>query len=227
MYLARDGVQGLGPVARHFDLFRTGIGPMAESGRLGGLARAVSAQLSTPQAPPSRDYLDWLLGGSRSPIRLAVESAASPGAMTRPPTQAMLLSLASAPAWVLIDEPKFESSVRQRLDLVPIAEAPIAYLRLHGRNAAAWWDHAEAEDRYNYSLFCRGAARRLRAACRSRGESNRKVLIYFNNHFSAKACGERLGAEARPRTDSFLGTTRREMVEQESGAQGRGKDDIL
>ena len=51
---------------------------------------------------------------------------------------------------MLIDEPKFESSIRQRLDLAPIAEAPIAYLRLHGRNAAAWWDNAQAEDRYNY-----------------------------------------------------------------------------
>jgi len=23
-------------------------------------------------------------------------------------------------------------------------------VRLHGRNAAQWWDHEQAEDRYNY-----------------------------------------------------------------------------
>ncbi len=31
----------------------------------------------------------------------------------------------------------------------------LAYVRLHGRNAAKWWDHDEAEDRYDY-LYSRG-----------------------------------------------------------------------
>ena len=30
------------------------------------------------------------------------------------------------------------------------AYAALAYLRFHGRNAAEWWRHAAAEDRYNY-----------------------------------------------------------------------------
>ena len=181
MYLARDGVQDWDLSRADFDLFRTGIGPMAESGRLA----AVLAQF-----PPSfhatgaaRDYLDWLLAGLAA-YPLAVELRHKSWSDDEMATR-QLLSQHRA-AWVLIDEPKFESSVRQPLDLVPIAEAPIGYLRLHGRNAAAWWDHAEAEDRYNYSYSAEELSPFARAA-EVAAQSNRKVLIYFNNHFSAKA----------------------------------------
>ena len=50
-------------------------------------------------------------------------------------------------AWTQIDEPKFRFSIRQ--DLMPNVNS-FYYLRLHGRNAAEWWEHEQAEDRYNY-----------------------------------------------------------------------------
>ena len=62
-----------------FDLFRTGIGPMAESGRLGGRARAVSTQLSC-RRPTAADYLDWLLGGLS---RLSAGGGAAPQILER------------------------------------------------------------------------------------------------------------------------------------------------
>jgi uncharacterized protein YecE (DUF72 family) len=181
MYLARDGVQDWDLSRADFDLFRTGIGPLAESGRLA----AVLAQFppSFHSTTAAADYLDWLLGGL-SGYPLAVElrhkSWSDDAIATR-----QILSQHRA-AWVLIDEPKFESSVRQPLDLVPIAEAPLAYLRLHGRNAAAWWDHAQAEDRYNYSYSADELSPFARAA-EDAARTGRKVLIYFNNHFSAKS----------------------------------------
>jgi len=46
-----------------------------------------------------------------------------------------------------VDQPRFESLIP------PIAEAtgPIAYVRFHGRNAAKWWRHDEAWERYDYT----------------------------------------------------------------------------
>lgn len=34
---------------------------------------------------------------------------------------------------------------------VAVATAPIAYVRLHGRNGAKWWQHEQAYERYDYS----------------------------------------------------------------------------
>ena len=50
-------------------------------------------------------------------------------------------------AFVQIDEPKFESSIRPDWS---VHESDVYYVRFHGRNAKEWWDHAESEDRYNY-----------------------------------------------------------------------------
>jgi uncharacterized protein YecE (DUF72 family) len=82
-----------------------------------------------------------------------------------------------------IDEPKFKLSIRQN-ELPNITG--FYYMRLHGRNAAQWWKHDKAEDRYNYLYSAdelkhfsetAGAARRL----------VRKFYLYFNNHFASKA----------------------------------------
>lgn len=96
-----------------------------------------------------------------------------------------------AAAWVQIDEPKFSSSVRQ--DLTG-GNADFYYLRLHGRNAAQWWDHAEAEDRYNYVYSkeelepIAAAVRDVMALARTRQPGAlKKADLFLNNHFSAQA----------------------------------------
>jgi uncharacterized protein YecE (DUF72 family) len=162
-----------------FDLFRAGIAPMAESGRLA----AVLAQFppSFRSEPETRDYLDWLLGGlSGYPIAVELRhrSWSDDGAGTT------ALLAAHRAAWVLIDEPKFESSVQQSMNMAPIDSAPLAYVRMHGRNAAQWWDHSHAEDRYNYS---QEELAPFATAARTATAAERRVLMYFNNHFSAKA----------------------------------------
>jgi uncharacterized protein YecE (DUF72 family) len=60
------------------------------------------------------------------------------------------------------------------------------YFRFHGRNAAAWWDHAEAEDRYDY-LYARAELTEFAAAAKQASASGRRVFMYLNNHFSAKS----------------------------------------
>jgi len=45
-----------------------------------------------------------------------------------------------------VDQPQFESLIPP----IAVATAPIAYVRLHGRNAAKWWQHEQAHERYDY-----------------------------------------------------------------------------
>ena len=62
----------------------------------------------------------------------------------------------------------------------------LLYIRLHGRNAAAWWDHEESEDRYNY-LYSPTELEPVAETARAASERKRRVLLYMNNHFSAKS----------------------------------------
>ena len=208
MYLGARRRAGLGPVARRFRSVPRGH--RAAWPRPAGLA-AVLAQFppSFQRHGPTRARLSRL--AARRPRRLSAGGGAAPssrGATSEPATR-QLLSQHRA-AWVLIDEPKFESSIRQPLDLVPIAEAPIAYLRLHGRNAAAWWDHAEAEDRYNYPY----SAEELSPFAEAARDAAQTIAgaDLFQQSLLGQSRGERRGAETRPRPD-HSGGLRDEMVE--------------
>ena len=54
------------------------------------------------------------------------------------------------------------------------------------RNANKWRDHAETEDRYDY-LYSADELRPVADAAKIAAAVNKRVLVYFNNHFSAKA----------------------------------------
>ena len=121
---------------------RAAIDPLASAGKLGPLLA---------QFPPSfkndahaRGYLEWLLEAFRDhPDR----RRAAPPELERRSRETLALLGAFGAAWVQIDEPKFRFSIRQNyLPNVP----RFYYMRLHGRNAAQWWPHEQAEDRYNY-----------------------------------------------------------------------------
>ena len=59
-------------------------------------------------------------------------------------------------------------------------------MRLHGRNAAQWWPHEKAEDRYNY-LYSDGELRGFSETADAARRLVKKVYLYANNHFSAKS----------------------------------------
>ena len=144
------------------DLFRGGIEPLAAAGRLG----AVLAQFppSFHDSPVARGYLEWLLETFRD-YPMAVELRHRSWS-DRADAVGALLGRGGA-AWVRIDEPKFASSIRQ--DLSPDASG-LMYVRLHGRNAAAWWEHDAAEDRYDY-LYSEGELRPIAAASSQSGST--------------------------------------------------------
>ena len=181
MYLARNGVTDWDVTAGDLDEFRTGVDPIAAAGRL----VAVLAQFppSFHSEPETRDYITWLataLGNYPLALELRHRSWSDRAAET----QALLA--ANNITWVHIDEPKFDGSIDQDLSAAGAASSPLLYIRLHGRNSAHWWDHEEAEDRYNYLYRADELAPFARAAARA-ARSGRRVAMYMNNHFSAKA----------------------------------------
>ena len=181
MYLSREGVRDWDLSRDDFALFRAGIAPIVEVGRLA----AILAQFpsSFHRDADTRAYLEWLLGGLAAypvAVELRHRSWSDEGADTR-----ALLGGHRA-AWTLIDEPKFRSSIQQSSDAAPIEEAQIAYVRLHGRNAAQWWEHDTPDDRYNY-LYSQEELAPFATAARDASRHERRVLMYLNNHFSAKA----------------------------------------
>ena len=131
------------------------------------------------RTPEAVDYLGWLLKafeGYASAVELRHRSWSDAATDT---TQL----LGPRTAWVQIDEPRFDSSVRQ--DFSPgIAE--LYYVRFHGRNAREWWDHAESEDRYNY-WYSEEELRPIADKVRDVRAMVKKAYLFLNNHFSAQA----------------------------------------
>ena len=193
MYLERHGAAEWDVTRGDLDAFRVGIEPLATAGRL--LAVLLQFPASFHAGEETRGYLGWLMDTLRD-YPLAVELRHKSWSDQASETRATLD--ANKAAWVFIDEPKFSSSIRQDLHrpttkLVetllppqPPPAAPICYMRLHGRNAAQWWDHGEAEDRYDYLYSPTELAPFAEAAGQASAEGKR-VVLYLNNHFSAKA----------------------------------------
>ena len=158
--------------------FKSGIDPIAIAGKLGALLAQFPA--SFKDTPQNRAYLEWLLR-TFGEYPVAVELRHKSWSDQIASTLGMLGEHKAA--WVQIDEPKFQLSIRQ--NFLPNIKG-FYYMRLHGRNAAQWWKHDKSEDRYNY-LY---SANELTPFAETAGAARRlvkKLYLYFNNHFASKA----------------------------------------
>jgi uncharacterized protein YecE (DUF72 family) len=160
------------------DEFRTGIDPLASSGRLGALLAQFPA--SFKDSPASRDYLAQLLSAFDD-YPVAVELRHKSWSDAIGDTLSMLNAFGAA--WVQIDEPKFRFSIRQ--NYLPNVSS-FYYMRLHGRNAQAWWRHEKSEDRYNY-LYSRQELREFSDIAGAAQALVKKSYLYTNNHFASKS----------------------------------------
>jgi uncharacterized protein YecE (DUF72 family) len=166
------------PNAADLDEFRRGIDPLASAGKLGALLAQFPPSFKDDSA--SRDYLAHLLQALAG-FSVAVELRHRSWSDGIAGTLSLLNEFGAA--WVQIDEPKFNFSIRQ--NYLPNVRG-FYYMRLHGRNAEQWWRHENAEDRYNY-LYSNGE---LKEFCDTADAAQRlvnKVYLYTNNHYSAKA----------------------------------------
>jgi uncharacterized protein YecE (DUF72 family) len=159
------------------DAFRGGVDPLAAAGKLGPLL--IQFPSSFQRSQEAVDYLAKLLRAFAG-YRLAVELRHR--SWSDSPSTVALLDEQKA-AWVQIDEPKFSSSIQQ--DLVG-GHADFYYLRLHGRNATQWWDHAESEDRYNY-FYSKEELEPFAEVVKEVSRLVKKAYLFLNNHFSAQS----------------------------------------
>ena len=160
------------------DEYRRGIEPLADAGKLGAVLAQFPA--SFKQTADTQAYLDRLLNRFRD-YPMAVELRHRSWSDDFGSTLSLLNQHNAA--LTQIDEPKFKLSIRQ--NQLPNITG-FYYMRLHGRNAAQWWKHDKAEDRYNY-LY---SADELKSFSETAGAARRlvkKFYLYFNNHFASKA----------------------------------------
>ncbi|HUR34513.1 MAG TPA: DUF72 domain-containing protein [Vicinamibacterales bacterium] len=166
------------PSASDLDAFRRGIDPLASAGKLGAVLAQFPA--SFKHGASEIAYLAHLLR-ALSDYDLAIELRHSSWSDAFGETLA-LLNDANA-AWVQIDEPKFRLSIRQ--NRMPNVKG-FYYMRLHGRNAKAWWNHEKSEDRYNY-LYSGDELKEFSETADAARRLVKKAYLYANNHFSAKS----------------------------------------
>jgi uncharacterized protein YecE (DUF72 family) len=184
------------------------LAPLRDTGRLGPLLA---------QFPPSfhatgetEAYLAWLLEELRG-HHVAVELRHRSWSDRR--GEVLRLLDAAHAAWTLIDEPKFASSIFQSTSAAreELARRPWTYVRLHGRNAAAWWDPPQPEDRYNY-LYSDDELTPFAEIAEAARALGRKLYLYANNHFGGNAVAN--AAQLRARVgDPVRGAFPRTFVE--------------
>jgi uncharacterized protein YecE (DUF72 family) len=160
------------------DAFRRGIEPLAASGKLGALLAQFPPSFTG--TPESREYLMRLLQAFHD-YPIAVELRHRSWSDDLSDTLALLNAFGAA--LVQIDEPKFRFSIRQ--NYLPNV-ASFYYMRLHGRNAARWWSHDAAEDRYDY-LYSAQELGEFADVAGAANELVKKSYLYMNNHFAAKS----------------------------------------
>ena len=166
------------PTAADLDEFKRGIDPLARSGKLGPLLAQFPA--SFKRTDSGEHYLAALLEAFAG-YAVAVELRHSSWSDAIGDTLTMLNRFGAA--WVQIDEPKFRFSIRQ--NYLPNVKG-FYYMRLHGRNAAQWWRHDKAEDRYDY-LYSDEELKEFTETASAARELVKKAYLYTNNHFSAKS----------------------------------------
>ena len=175
---AKSGGDPLDLGQKDVDAFRLAVDPLAEAGKLGAMLAQFPA--SYRNDPESREYLEWLLDRFKGyPIAVELRHRS----WSDDPIETLQMLEASGAAWAQIDEPKFKFSIRQ--NLLPNVRT-FYYLRLHGRNAAQWWNHGSSEDRYNY-LYSTDELRPFAEAAEEASHRVKKAYLYTNNHFSAKS----------------------------------------
>jgi uncharacterized protein YecE (DUF72 family) len=85
-------------------------------------------------------------------------------------------------AFCNIDQPRLGKAI------VPTEHvtAPLAYVRLHGRNYDQWFDSDSAKDRYNY-LYTQPELEEWKTRIDAMAGKAKKTFVVANNHFEGKA----------------------------------------
>ena len=158
------------------DDYRRGVEPLRSAGRLGG----VLAQFPASYRPGPRAWrrLEWICD-QFSGLGLIAEvrhlAWFEPPALRR--LEALPLSVACIDLPAAPEHPTLETPT----------PGPVGYLRLHGRNSAAWFDaKAHRDQKYDY-LYGSDEIRAMVATAKRLATGRDQTYVITNNHFSGKA----------------------------------------
>jgi len=163
--------------ATHDDEVRTreGLDALAGEGKLGALL--IQFPVSFKNTSLNREYLDQLLRQFiEYPRVVEVRDSSWDNANT-------LTEFAQKNvAFCNIDQPV----IGQSLAPTEHVTAPIAYVRLHGRNYREWFDSDNRDDRYNY-LYKASELEGWKERIENVAEKAQTTYVITNNHFESKA----------------------------------------
>ncbi len=162
-------------VAAAARLFREGVRPLGEAGRLGCVL--LQFPYSFHHGPESLRFIETiskLLTGMEQVVEFRSAD------WDRPEVFSWLKE--KGIGFCCVDEPPLEGLLRP----METVTSSIGYVRFHGRNAAKWWHHEEAAERYDYLYSVAELGEWVPRIRRMEGQA-RTVFVFTNNHYQGKA----------------------------------------
>lgn len=154
---------------------REGLDALAGEGKLGALL--IQFPVSYKNTSLNREYLDRLL---RQFIEYPCVVEVRDSSWNNPDTIAHFVQ--KNVAFCNIDQPVIGRS----LGPTEYVTAPIAYVRLHGRNYDQWFDSDNRDDRYNY-LYKENELEDWKQRIQNVADRAQTTYVITNNHFESKA----------------------------------------
>jgi uncharacterized protein YecE (DUF72 family) len=177
--------------AEAFARFHAALEPLRSAGKLGGILLQFPSYVVAKDL--SRDYLAWAveqLRGDRPLVEFRHRSWLDDE--NRAETLAFLEELGAA--HVVVDAPKTDA--KNLVPTVVAATSPLAYVRMHGRNAATWNVRGgSASDRFDY-LYSEDELREWTGPLRELAGSAEEVYVLFNNNRWSRTANGELAAQA-------------------------------
>lgn len=158
-----------------YQAFLDGIAPLMDGERLA----CILAQFPYSFKPTedNRDYLQRMRDGfGETPVVVEFRHAD----WIQEETFDLLTRLGFG--FCCVDEPALDGLMPPT---VKVTAAP-AYVRFHGRNAAKWWNHEEAWQRYDYTYAAEELAEWL-PKIKSLDQQSPLTLVYANNHYKGQS----------------------------------------
>jgi len=154
---------------------REGLDAIASEGRLGALL--IQFPVSFKNTPLNREYLDRLLRQFiEYPRVVEVRDSSWNNADTLAGFSQKNVGFCN------IDQPVLGNSIAPTEHVT----APLAYVRLHGRNYEQWFDSDNRNDRYNY-LYKEKELEDWKEKIKSLAGRSQITYVITNNHFESKA----------------------------------------
>jgi uncharacterized protein YecE (DUF72 family) len=162
--------------AQDEEAFTRAMAPLQEAEKLGAVLLQFPYRFH--HTPENRAYLRRLTEAFRAfPLVLEIRHRS----WDRPPVYAFFQELGVG--FCNIDQPPVSSSI----GLTQVVTSPIGYLRLHGRNAAMWFNEEAGRDaRYDYR-YPAGELREIIDVLEAISRRASETYLIANNHFRGQA----------------------------------------